>query len=44
MNIQRLIGLYSLAFLLAGCSNRLDVQPFEQGCDDELVKSEEGFQ
>lgn len=44
MNIQRLIGLYCLAFLLAGCSNWLDVQPYDQISEDELVKSEEGFQ
>ena len=44
MNIQRLIGLYCLAFLLAGCSNWLDVQPYDQISVDELVKSEEGFQ
>ena len=39
MNIQRLIGLYCLAFLLAGCSNWLDVQPYDQISEDELVKS-----
>lgn len=44
MNIQRLIGLYCLGFLLAGCSNWLDVQPYDQISEDELVKSEEGFQ
>ena len=43
MNIQRLIGLYCLAFLLAGCSNWLDVQPYDQISEDELVKSEEGL-
>lgn len=44
MNMQRLIWLYCLIFLATGCSNWLDVKPYDQISEEELVTSEEGFQ
>ncbi len=41
--IQRLIAMFCLVLLLAGCNNWLDVKPYDQISEDELVKSEEGF-
>lgn len=42
--IQRLIWTGCLAAVLTGCSNWLDVQPYDQISEEALSRTEEGFQ
>lgn len=44
MNIRRLILMVCLAFCAGGCSNWLEVKPYDQIAEEEVTGSEEGFQ
>lgn len=44
MNIRLWIPMLCLALLASGCNSWLDVKPYDQISEDELIRSEEGFQ
>ena len=44
MNIRLWIPMLCLALLASGCNSWLDVKPYDQISEDELICSEEGFQ